>query len=195
MNCSSPIQGFNESDLDSVKSDLNSIPDSSQSYVNLIHDLNLDSPEVLLMLKSDKSLISPKAQDIPKEDTSENAKTDTKTSGRNNREHHLPHFYETRTKGHEEPQRGTSRVEQMESHAHPRWNTPSRVRWKLGPLSMDHGDSIHNENEKHFKKKKKHKSNSGAKDPADDGSPIITGGIIAGILLLMAFATGFYRVW
>ena len=60
---------------------------------------------------------------------------------------------------------------------------------------MDHGDSAHNEKEKHFKKKNKHKSNSGAKDPADDGSPIIVGGIIAGMLLLMAFATGFYGVW
>lgn len=63
---------------------------------------------------------------------------------------------------------------------------------------MDYERKSHDENKKPKRKKKKEgevESQSETKDPADDGSSIIVGGLIGGMFLFMAIGAVFYRVW
>ena len=71
----------------------------------------------------------------------------------------------------------------------------SDPRWRS---AMDYERKSHDENKKPKRKKKKEgevESQSETKDPADDGSSIIVGGLIGGMFLFMAIGTVFYRIW
>ena len=84
---------------------------------------------------------------------------------------------------------GTSTTQDVNMNVNPRMSASSGLRWHVALERRDNGK------DKHSKKKKKHKSHSTTKDPADSGSPIIVGGIVGGIFMLMAIVTCFIQLW
>ena len=80
----------------------------------------------------------------------------------------------------------------MNVHSAMRAPYSSGLRWNVALERRDTGDS---EKDKRSKKKKKPESQSETKDPADSGSPIIVGGVIGGLFILMAIVTCFIQLW
>ena len=73
-------------------------------------------------------------------------------------------------------------------------NTSSGLRWNTASDRRDSGEhGKHKHSKKTEKKKKSHHSRT--KDPADSGSPVIVGGILAGILVSLFIVTGLARLW
>ena len=133
-----------------------------------------------------------KSQDIPEEDPAE--ETTNEESTRNNREEPWRHKQPRASRQERSPHRGTSTKLEVSKNVHPAMGAPysSGLRWNVALERRDTGDS---EKEKHSKKKKKRNSHSGTKDPADSGSPIIVGGVIGGLFILMAIVTCFIQLW
>ena len=68
----------------------------------------------------------------------------------------------------------------------------SGLRWNVALERRGTGDS---EKEKRSNKKKKAESQSETKDPADSNSPIIFGGLIGGIFMLLTIIACFMELW
>ena len=133
-----------------------------------------------------------KSQDIPEEDPAE--ETTNKESTRNNREEPWRHEQPRVSRQERSPHRGTSTKPEVNINVHPAMGAPysSGLRWNVALERRDTGDS---EKDKRSKKKKKRNSHSGTEDPADSGSPIIVGGVIGGLFILMAIVTCFIQLW
>ena len=133
-----------------------------------------------------------KSQDIPDEDPA--GETTNKESTRNNREEPWRHEQPRVSRQERSPQGGTSTKPEVDNSVRPAMRTPysSGLRWNVALERRDTGDS---EKDKRSKKKKKRNSHSGTKDPADSGSPIIVGGVIGGLFILMAIVTCFIQLW
>ena len=132
-----------------------------------------------------------KAQDIPEEDPAE--ETTNKESTQNNREEPWRHEQPRVSRQERSPHRGTSTKPEVNANIHPAMGAPysSGLRWNVALERRDTGDC---EKEKHSKKKKKRNSHSGTENPADSGSPIIVGGVIEGLFILMAIVTCFIQL-
>ena len=91
-------------------------------------------------------------------------------------------------------QHGTSATPDVNMNVHPKMSATSGLRWHVALKRRDTGDDG---KDKQFKTKKKKKKNSSSttKDPADSKSPIIVGGIIGGIFMLMAIVACFIQLW
>ena len=133
-----------------------------------------------------------KSQAIPEEDPPEETTNEEYTQ--NNREEPWRHKQPRVSRQERAPHRGTSTKPEVNANIHPAMRDAysSGLRWNVALERRDTGDS---EKEKHSKKKKKRNSHSGTKDPADSGSPIIVGGVIGGLLILMAIVTCFIQLW
>ncbi|XP_022800342.1 uncharacterized protein LOC111338177 isoform X1 [Stylophora pistillata] len=121
-------------------------------------------------------------------------KTGQKSSGRGNEESYRPDDH-PRIKGSESKPRGTSTEQKQERNTQPGNMASAGPRWGS---AMDYGLKSHYEERKvKIKKKKKGRleSQTETKDPADNGSLIIVGGLIGGMFLFLAIGAVFYRIW
>ena len=147
------------------------------------------NPKTILETPESSSSVDPQATP---EDTAQ--ETTKKGSSENNRESPFPHD-QPRVSGQERsPQHGTSAIPNVDMNVHPKLSASSGLRWHV---ALERRDTNDNGKDKHSKtkKKKKHKSHSTVEDPADSGSPIIVGGIVGGIFMLMAIVTCFIQLW
>lgn len=87
---------------------------------------------------------------------------------------------------------GTSTIPEVDMNVHPKMRASSGLRWNA---ALERRHTSDNEKDKHHKKKKKPKHQSSTQDPADDGSPIIVGGVIGGLFILMAIVTVLIQLW
>ena len=179
--------------------------DSGKSYLNL----NLKSsepqnyfgssqpgptetnPKLIRETPESSSSVDPLA--IPEDTAQETTKKDP---SENNRKSSFFHDQPS-VSGQERPsQLGTSTIPDVNINDHPKPSASSGLRWHVALERRDTSDS---EKDKNFKKKKKKKkkknSHSTTEDPADSGTPIIVGGIIGGIFMLMAIVTCFIQLW
>ncbi|XP_022800317.1 uncharacterized protein LOC111338153 [Stylophora pistillata] len=130
--------------------------------------------------------------DIPKDGTS--GKTGQKSSSGDNKESHQPDDH-PRIKSSESKPRGTSTEQKQERNTQPGNMASAGPRWSS---AMDYGLKSHHEERKvKIKKKKKGRleSQTETKDPADNGSLIIVGGLIGGMFLFLAIGAVFYCIW
>ena len=111
-----------------------------------------------------------------------------------NRESPFPHDQPSVSGQERFSQHGTSGMPEVNMNVHPKMSGSSGVRWHVAMERRDTGDDG---KDKNFKTKKKKKKNSGSttKDPADSKSPIIVGGIIGGIFMLMAIVACVIQLW
>ncbi|KAL9972159.1 hypothetical protein ACROYT_G018414 [Oculina patagonica] len=147
-------------------------------------------PDLKLNLFPAESSNPTESQDIPHEDTAEEI-TKEETTG-NDREEPLSHEQPRVSRPERSSRHGTSTIPEVNMNVHPGMSGSSGLRWNA---ALDRRDTSDSGKDKHSKKKKKRKSHSGTKDPADSGSPIIVGGIIGGIFILVAIATCFVQLW
>lgn len=145
------------------------------------------NPKLTLGTPESSSSVDPQATP---EDTAQ--ETTKKGSSENNRESPFPHDQPSVSGQERSSQHGTSTIPDVNRNVHPKISASSGLRWHV---ALERRDTSDNGKDKHFKKKKKHKSDSTTKDPADSGSPIIVGGIIGGIFMLMAIVTCFIQLW
>ena len=147
-------------------------------------------PNPKLNLQTAESSFSDALQATP-EDTAQ-TETTMKGPSENNRGSDFP-YDQLSVSGQEgSSHHGTSTTQDVNMNVHPRMSASSGLRWHV---ALERRDTSDNGKDKHSKKKKKHKSHSTTKDPADSGSPIIVGGIVGGIFMLMAIVTCFIQLW
>ncbi|KAJ7389678.1 hypothetical protein OS493_029562 [Desmophyllum pertusum] len=115
----------------------------------------------------------------------DSAESPTADESQDNRKDHLPHD-QPRVARHERSRYGTSTIPEVNRNVHPKMKSSSGLRLNAAVNRRDTND---NGTEKHHNKSKKRKNHSRTKDPADSGSPIIVGGVIGGILMLMFIVT------
>ena len=176
--------------------------DSGRSDSNL--NLNFyEPPNYFGSSKSGPAVPNPKlnlqtaessSSDAPQATPEDTAQTETTMKGpsENNRGSDFP-YDQLSVSGQEgSSHHGTSTTQDVNMNVHPRMSASSGLRWHV---ALERRDTSDNGKDKHSKKKKKHKSNSTTKDPADSGSPIIVGGIVGGIFMLMAIVTCFIQLW
>ena len=177
---------------DSGKSDLNLNLKSSeaQNYFGSSQPGPTETnPKLVRETPESSSSVDPLA--IPEDTAQETTKKDP---SENNRKSSFPHDQPS-VSGQERPsQHGTSTIPDVNINDHPKPSASSGLRWHVALERRDTSDS---EKDKNFKKKKKKKKNSHSttEDPADSGTPIIVGGIIGGIFMLMAIVTCFIQLW
>jgi len=147
-------------------------------------------PNLKLNLQTAESSSSDDPQATPKDNAQ--PKTTKNGSSENNRE--SPFSYDqTSISGQERSlHHGTSTIQDVNMNVHPIMSESSGLRWHV---ALERRDTSDNGKDEHSKKKKKHKSHSRTKDPADSGTPIIVGGIIGAIFMLMAIVTCFIQLW
>lgn len=126
------------------------------------------------------------------EDTGQ--ETTEKGYSEKNRESGFPHDQPSVSIQERFSQYGTSATPDVNMNVHPKMSATSGLRWHVALKRRDTGDDG---KDKQFKTKKKKKKNSSSttKDPADSKSPIIVGGIIGGIFMLMAIVACFIQLW
>ena len=147
-------------------------------------------PNPKLNLQTAESSSSDAPQATP-EDTAQ-PETTKKGPSENNRGSDFP-YDQLSVSGQEgSSHHGTSTIQDVNMNVHPRMSASSVLRWHV---ALERRDTSDNGKDKHSKKKKKHKSHSTTKDPADSGSPIIVGGVVGGIFMLMAIVTCFIQLW
>ena len=147
-------------------------------------------PNPKLNLQTAESSSSDAPQATP-EDTAQ-PETTMKGPSENNRGSDFP-YDQLSVSGQEgSSHHGTSTTQDVNMNVHPRMSASSGLRWHV---ALERRDTSDNGKDKHSKKKKKHKSHSTTKDPADSGSPIIVGGVVGGIFMLMAIVTCFIQLW
>ncbi|KAL9973785.1 hypothetical protein ACROYT_G020287 [Oculina patagonica] len=147
-------------------------------------------PDSKLNLFPAESSNPAESQGIPHEDTAEET-TKEQTTG-NSREEPLPNEQPRVLRQERSSQHGTSTIPEVNTNVHPGMSGSSGLRWNV---ALDRRNTSDSGKDKHSKKKKKRKSHSGTKDPADSGSPIIVGGIIGGILIVMAIVACVMQLW
>ena len=145
-----------------------------------------------LNLQPTGSSASAEPQDVPEEEDTAEETTNYKST-RNDKEEPLPHEQPEVPEQDEYSQHGgTSSIPEVDMNVHPKMRALSGLRWNV---ALERRDTSDNGKEKSHKKKKKPKHQSSTQDPADDGSPIIVGGIIGGLFILMAIVTCFIQLW
>ena len=152
--------------------------DPAETNPNLIPETSESSPSV-----------GPQA--TPEDTTQE---TTEESSSEKDRESPFPHDQPNVSGQERFPQHGTSDIPDVNMNVHPKMSASSGLRWHV---ALERRDTSEDGKDKHFKKKKKKKTNSSstAKDPADSKSPIIVGGIIGGLFMLMAIVACVIQLW
>ena len=150
----------------------------------------IPNPKIIPEPPEPSSSVDPKANP---EDTAQETTKEGSTS-ENERENSSPYDQPSVSGQDSSPQHGTSAIPNLDMNVHPKVGASSGLRWHV---ALERRDTSDNGKDKHSKtkKKKKHKSHSTTKDPADSGSPIIVGGIVGGIFMLMAIVTCFIQLW
>ena len=147
-----------------------------------------DSAGSQINLNTVESSASATSHDIPKQDSAE--ESTNKESTRNNREEPWRHEQPRVSRQERSPHRGTSTKPEVNANIHPAMGAPysSSLRWNIALERRDTGVS-------ESKKKKKPESQFETQDPADLNSPIIFGGLIGGIFMLLTIIACFMELW
>ena len=177
---------------DHEKAEMNPNPNSYEPS-NYFDSGQLDPAETNPKLIPETSESSPSVdpQATPEDTTQE---TTEESSSEKNRESPFPHDQPNVSGQERFPQHGTSDRPDVNMNVHPKMSASSGLRWHV---ALERRDTSEDGKDKHFKKKKKKKTNSSstAKDPADSKSPIIVGGIIGGLFMLMAIVACVIQLW
>ena len=177
---------------DHEKAEMNPNPNSYEPS-NYFDSGQLDPAETNPKLIPETSESSPSVdpQATPEDTTQE---TTEESSSEKNRESPFPHDQPNVSGQERFPQHGTSDIPDVNMNVHPKMSASSGLRWHV---ALERRDTSEDGKDKHFKKKKKKKTNSSstAKDPADSKSPIIVGGIIGGLFMLMAIVACVIQLW
>ena len=146
-------------------------------------------PNPKLNLHRDESSSS----DYGQATSEDNVRPETTKKGPSEDNKERPFLYDQPTVSGQErsSHHGTSTIREVNMNAHPKMSASSGLRWHV---ALERRDTSNSGQDKP-KSKNKHKSRSTTKDPADSGTPIIVGGIIGAIFVLMVIVTCFIQMW